>query len=81
MYAAARDIKVREIMSREVVTVREEDTLETLSEKMLRTGHHRLPVIKGKIPVGIVAGMIFWRSCSNDHRQRWRTEFVRCENP
>jgi CBS domain-containing protein len=55
MYAAAREMKVREIMSRHVVSVTEEDTIESLLEKMLRTGHHRLPVVKGKMPVGIVA--------------------------
>lgn len=55
IYQAARNRKVGEIMSRGVVSVTEEDTLETLLERMLTSGFHRLPVLRGKTPVGIVA--------------------------
>jgi CBS domain-containing protein len=55
VYAAARTMTAAEIMSRRVVSVREDDTLESLLEKMLHSGYHRLPVLRGKTPVGIVA--------------------------
>lgn len=55
VYATARSMTVGEIMNRNVVSVREDDTLEVLLEKMLQSGYHRLPVLQGKTPVGIVA--------------------------
>jgi len=54
IYEAARRRAVRDIMSREVITVTEVDTLETVLEKMLKCGLHRLPVVRDKKPVGIV---------------------------
>ena len=54
IYEAARRRAVREIMSRDVITLTEADTLETVLEKMLKCGLHRLPVVRGKRPVGIV---------------------------
>lgn len=54
IYEAARRREVREIMSRNVVTVTEADTLETVLEKMLKCSLHRLPVVRGKKPVGMV---------------------------
>ena len=54
IYNAARRRAVRDIMSRNVITVTEVDTLETVLEKMLKCGLHRLPVVRGKKPVGIV---------------------------
>lgn len=55
MYEEARNRVVGEIMSRSVVSASEDDTLEVLLERMLSSGFHRLPVLRGKIPVGIVA--------------------------
>ena len=55
IYKAAGDTAVREIMSSTVITLTEEDTLETVLERMLQTGLHRLPVVKDRKPVGIVA--------------------------
>ncbi len=54
MYEAARRRAVREIMSRDVVTVTEVDTIEAVLEKMLQRGLHRLPVVRDRKPVGIV---------------------------
>ncbi|HUX09884.1 MAG TPA: CBS domain-containing protein [Terriglobia bacterium] len=54
IYEAARRRAVREIMSREVITVTEVDTIETVLEKMLKCGLHRLPVVRDRKPVGIV---------------------------
>ena len=54
MYQAARRRSVREIMSKDVITVTESDTIETVLDKMLKGGLHRLPVVRARKPVGIV---------------------------
>ena len=54
IYEAARRRKVRQIMSGNVITVTEVDTIETVLEKMLKCGLHRLPVVRDRRPVGIV---------------------------
>lgn len=54
IYEAARNRAVRDIMSRDVTTVTEVDTLETVLEKMLKRGLHRLPVVRDGKPVGMV---------------------------
>lgn len=55
LYKTARTMRVREIMTRNVVTVSEDDSLETVLRKMLDNEIHRLPVLRGKTPVGIVS--------------------------
>jgi CBS domain-containing protein len=54
LYAAARTMTAREIMRERVITVSEEDTLETVLERMLRHDINRVPVVRDGIPVGIV---------------------------
>lgn len=54
IYEAARRRAVREIMSQNVITVTEADTLETVLEKMLKCGLHRLPVVRDRKPVGMI---------------------------
>ena len=54
IYESARRRAVREIMSRDVITVTEVDTLETVLEKMVQGGLHRLPVVRNRKPVGMV---------------------------
>lgn len=54
-YRAARTRTVSEIMSRKVVCVHPDDTLEDLLAKMLQNRIHHLPVVAGKTPVGVVA--------------------------
>jgi CBS domain-containing protein len=54
IYESARRRAVRDIMSRDVVTVTEVDTIETVLEKMLQGGLHRLPVVRERKPVGMV---------------------------
>jgi CBS domain-containing protein len=54
IYESARRWAVREIMSHNVVTLTEVDTIETVLEKMLTGGLHRIPVVRGRKPVGIV---------------------------
>lgn len=55
IYVAARRTAVREVMSRNVATLTEDDTVETALEKMLQTRFHRLPVLRDRKTVGIVA--------------------------
>lgn len=55
MYAAARSRRVSEFMSRAVASVDAEDGLEIVLTKMVKTGFHRLPVVSGGLPVGIIA--------------------------
>lgn len=55
IYQSAAGTPVRDIMSSTVITLSEEDTIETVLESMLQTGFHRLPVVKDRKPVGIVA--------------------------
>lgn len=46
---------VSEIMSRDVTTVTEAETIEAVLEKMLKFGLHRLPVVRDGKPVGIIS--------------------------
>jgi CBS domain-containing protein len=55
LYQSARKMSVGEIMRREVVTVTEDDSLELVLQKMLDNDFHRLPVVRGKKPVGMVS--------------------------
>ncbi len=55
LYAAARNIPAREIMSTNVVTVKENDSIEEVLELILRYDINRIPVVKDRKPVGIVA--------------------------
>ena len=55
IYARARTMPVTEIMQEPVVTITADDTLEHALEKMLDKHVHRLPVVQGKTPVGMVS--------------------------
>ena len=55
MYEGARNLNVSEVMSRDVVHLNEGDAVEVLLATMLRSGFHRLPVLRDRIPVGIIA--------------------------
>ena len=54
IYEAARRRAVRNIMSRNVITVTEADTVETVLDRMLQCGLHRLPVVRDSKPIGMV---------------------------
>lgn len=54
MYTAARKYKVGRFMSRAIAKVQADDSLETVLKTMLRTRFHRLPVVSGDVPVGII---------------------------
>jgi len=53
IYEAARNMRVSEIMTRNVVSVTADDSVEPLLEKMLSSRFHRIPVVDGKMLVGI----------------------------
>ena len=54
-YEAARYNTVNKIMTKSVVTVSEEDTLEEVITKMLENRVHRIPVISEGAPVGMIS--------------------------
>ena len=55
IYEEARTTPVKEIMSTDVISVTEEDTMEKLVELMLNRDLNRIPVVRDGVPVGIVA--------------------------
>ena len=55
LYWAARSTAVREIMSRNVTSLTEEDTVETVLGTMLKSGFNRLPIVKNRKLIGMVA--------------------------
>lgn len=55
IYETARKMTAREIMVRQVVTVTEDQSAQDAIEQMLRHDIHRLPVVRGDVPVGIVS--------------------------
>lgn len=55
MYADARTRKVNEVMSTTVSTVQATDSLEKVVDRMLKTGHRRMPVMSEGTLVGIVS--------------------------
>jgi CBS domain-containing protein len=55
LYAAARKIPARQIMSTSVVTVTENDSIEKILDLILSYDINRIPVVRDQKPVGIVA--------------------------
>lgn len=55
LYARAKNIPAREVMSTSVVTVTENDSIEKVLELILKYDINRIPVVKDRKPVGIVA--------------------------
>ena len=55
LYATARTLTARDIMQTRLITVTEDDTLEHVLQAMMRHDVNRVPVVRGRIPVGIVA--------------------------
>ncbi len=54
IYEAARTRTAREIMSTEVVIAREDEPVEAVLKMMLRNEVHRVPVVRDRIPIGMV---------------------------
>ncbi len=55
LYEEARTKTVGEIMSRSVVKVTEDDTIEEVIELLLYRELNRIPVVRDDVPVGIIA--------------------------
>lgn len=55
MYQAACANPVADLMTRDVITVTEEATIEELLESMLRHDVNRILVVRDEVPVGIVS--------------------------
>ena len=55
IYEAARTRIAREIMTTEVVTATEDETVTDAVVRMVEHNVHRLPVLRDRVPVGIVA--------------------------
>lgn len=55
LYAKAGNIRAREVMSTNVVTVSENDSIERVLELILKYDINRIPVVSEGKPVGIVA--------------------------
>jgi len=55
IYEAAKKMTVKEIMTADVITLTEDDPVEQALTLMLRHDIHRLPVVRERQPVGILA--------------------------
>jgi CBS domain-containing protein len=55
IYDAARRIAIKEIMTAPVIFLQEDDRINKAVELMLKHNINRLPVLRGDVPVGIVA--------------------------
>ena len=54
-YEEARSIKVKEIMSKPVITATEDEHLSEVVVKMLENNIHRVPIVRSEKPVGIIS--------------------------
>ena len=55
LYQRGRTLKASDVMSRPVVHVREEDSVQSAAERMLRHRVRHLPVLRDGVPVGMIA--------------------------
>ena len=55
VYEEAQSVNAGDVMTRHVVTVGEDEPVETAVRKMCEENFHRLPVMRDGIPVGMVA--------------------------
>ncbi len=55
IYRQARTRLAREIMTADVITVRENDPVEQVVRQMVENGVHLVPVVRDGVPVGIVS--------------------------
>jgi len=53
-YEAARTVRVKEIMTKSVLTIGEDDSVAEAVRRMLNERVHRLPVVRDGIPIGII---------------------------
>jgi CBS domain-containing protein len=55
IYEDARSLPVRKIMSSPAHTMQEDDTVEDFLKLVVQQGFSRMPVVRARVPVGIVA--------------------------
>ncbi len=55
IYEAARSRTAGEIMTRDVLTSAEDETVRDAVVRMMKHNVHRLPVLRDRVPVGIIA--------------------------
>lgn len=55
LYESARTLKARDVMSSPVVAVTEYEPIDKVIQIMVSRGFKRIPVVRGAVPVGIVA--------------------------
>jgi len=53
-YESARTVRVKEIMTKPVLTIGEDDSVAEAVRRMLNERVHRLPVVRDGIPIGII---------------------------
>ncbi len=54
-YAQARTLPIKSVMTRKVFTVSEDEPIEKIVELMVNHDLNRIPVVRDRVPVGIVA--------------------------
>lgn len=54
-YEAARNIQVKQIMTKPALTINEDDTVAEAVRRMLEQRVHRLPVVRDGVPIGIIS--------------------------
>lgn len=55
MYEEAKKVKVKEIMTKNVIALHPDDTIETFIEKIMEHNFHRFPVVENGKPVGMLS--------------------------
>jgi CBS domain-containing protein len=55
LYEKARNLKAKEIMSHDVVTVTEDQPVDDALALLLKHGIHHLPVVRDQVPVGVIS--------------------------
>jgi CBS domain-containing protein len=55
LYEAARTLKAIDVMSYPVVAVTEDEPVDNVVQLMVSRGFNRIPVVRGSVPVGIIA--------------------------
>lgn len=74
IYRTARMMNVRQIMTADPITAQEADRLKELLERMLRHDVHRIPILRGDVPVGMVTQQDVMRLMLQDRRSDSRAD-------
>ena len=55
MYDEARNVRVKQIMTHNVISLTEDQSIQDLIDRLIKYGYYRYPVIRDDKPVGIVS--------------------------